>query len=134
METKTIKQTVTFNAPPKKVYHLIMDQDKHSAFTGTKTVISNKIKGKFSVFDDYITGYNIELIEGEKIVQAWHFTEEGWPADHYSICTFLFEKVGNNTKLHFLQKDVPASSAESLTQGWKDYYWKPMKDYLKEHK
>ena len=133
MKTKTIKQTVTFNATPMQVYHLIMDEEKHSAFSGTTAKVSKEISGKFSVFDNYIRGYNIELIEGKKIVQAWHFTEDGWPEDHFSICIFLFEPVENKTKLSFLQKDVPSDSVESLKQGWKDFYWKPMKAYLKEH-
>jgi activator of HSP90 ATPase len=131
MKTKTIKQTVIFAASPEKVYHLIMDQKKHTAFTGSKVIMSTKVKGKFNVFDDYIHGYNIELIEGKKIVQAWHFKEEGWPDDHFSICTFLFEPDGVKTKLIFTQTDVPEHKVEELKGGWKQFYWEPMKAYLK---
>jgi activator of HSP90 ATPase len=130
MKTKSIKQTVTFDATPEKIYHLIMDQKKHAAFTGSKVTMSTKVNGKFSVFDGYCHGYNIELIEGKKIVQAWHFAEEGWPDDHYSICTFLLEPVGNKTKLIFLQTGVPEQSVEALKEGWKQYYWEAMKTYL----
>lgn len=130
MKTTTIKQTATFNASPKEVYDLIMNPKKHSAFTGTKVTMSNAIKGKFSAFDGYMYGYNIELVEGKKIVQAWHFTEEGWPDDHYSICTFVFETDGKKTKLTFRQAEVPEQTAESLKSGWKEYYWEPMKAYL----
>ena len=73
MKTKSIKQTVTFDAAPEMIYDLIMDQKKHAAFTGSKVTMSTKVKGKFNVFDGYCHGYNIELIEGKKIVQAWHF-------------------------------------------------------------
>jgi activator of HSP90 ATPase len=131
MKTKTIKQTVTFNATPEEVYHLLMDEEKHSAFTGTKASVSKEIKGTFTAWDGYISGYNIELVEGKKIVQAWHFTEKGWPDDHYSTCTFLLEPEGNKTKLTFIQTDVPEDSAETLKGGWKDVYWEPMKAYLK---
>jgi len=131
METKSIKQTVTFEAPAQKVYDLILDQKKHSAFTGSKVSMSKKVKGKFSVFDGYCHGYNIELIEGEKIVQAWHFQEEGWPEDHYSICTFFFKTEGDKTKLTFTQQGVPENNVESLKHGWKQFYWTPMKAYLK---
>ncbi len=132
MKTKSIKQTVTFDSTPDKVYQLIMDQKKHAAFTGTKVIMSTKPKGKFSVFDGYIYGNNIELIEGKKIVQAWHFKEDGWPEDHYSICTFTFEKQGDKTKLTFVQTDVPEHKVDELKEGWKDYYWKAMKEYLKK--
>lgn len=131
MKTKSIKQTVTFDATPDKIYNLIMDQKKHAAFTGLKVIMSTKVKGKFNAFDGYIHGYNIELVENKKIIQAWHFAEEGWPDDHYSICTFLLEREGNKTKLDFRQTDVPEHKVESLKDGWKQFYWKPMKALLK---
>jgi len=134
MKTKSIKQTVTFDANAKEVYDLIMDANKHAAFSGTKVIMSNEPNGKFDVFDGYCHGYNIELIDGEKIVQAWHFAEDGWPDDHYSICTFLFEQQGDKTKLTFEQTGVPEHKVEELKDGWKQYYWDAMKDYLKSTK
>jgi activator of HSP90 ATPase len=131
MKTKSIKQTVTFDATPDKIYNLIMDQKKHAAFTGSKVTMSTKVDGKFNAFDGYIHGYNIELVENKKIVQAWHFAEEGWPVDHYSICTFLLGQAGNKTKLDFRQTDVPEDKVESLKDGWKQFYWKAMKAFLK---
>jgi len=132
METGSIKQTVTFNAAASKVYDLIMDQNKHSAFTGGNVLMSNEINGVFDVFDGYCHGYNIELVNGEKIVQAWNFREDGWPDDHYSICTFLFKQVGNKTRLIFTQKEIPAHKIEELKGGWKQFYWNPMKESLKD--
>ena len=71
-------------------------------------------------------------MEGEKIVQAWHFAEDGWPDEHYSICTFKFKKLDNKTKLTLQQTDVPEHKVAELTEGWKLYYWKPMKALLKK--
>jgi activator of HSP90 ATPase len=134
MKTKAIKQTVKFAAKPIEVYEQLMDAKKHSAFTGTKATMSKKPKGKFSVYDGYCHGFNIELIEGKKILQAWHFAEEGWPDDHYSICLFDFKKDGTGTKLSFVQTDVPEHKVNALKDGWKTYYWKPIKDALKNKK
>jgi len=134
MDTKTIKQSATFDATPLEVYHLIMDPKKHAAFTGGKVTMSSKIKGKFDIFDGYIRGYNIELKEGEKIVQAWYFAEDGWPEDHFSICTFQFETVKGKTRLTLEQTGVPEHKAAELTSGWKQFYWGPMKTFLKKNK
>jgi len=131
MKTKSIKQTATFNAKPKDVYELLMDAKKYSAFVGSTVKVSNKVKGKFNVFDGYCTGHNIELVEGKKIVQAWHFAEKGWPEDHFSTCTFLFEKTEKGTKMTFTQTNVPENTYKALADGWKEYYWEPMKAYLK---
>ncbi len=131
MKTKTIRQTVTFpKAKPMEVYNLIMDAKKHSAFSGSKVKMSNKIDGKFEVFDGYCGGFNIELKEGKKIVQGWHFKEDGWPDDHFSICTFTFSKVPAGTKLSFSQVAIPEHKTVALKEGWKLYYWNPIKAYL----
>jgi len=132
MKTKNIKQVVTFKSSPAKVYELIMDEKKHSEFSGSKAKVSKKPKGKFEVFDGYCHGYNIELEEGKLIRQAWHFAEDGWPDDHYSICTFQFAKVPGGTKMTFTQEGVPEHKVESLKEGWKDYYWAPMKEMLEK--
>jgi activator of HSP90 ATPase len=131
MKTKSISQTVTFNATPEKIYHMLMDQKEHASFTGSKASIDNRVSGQFSVFDGYCQGYNIDLIEGRKIVQAWHFAEDGWPEDHFSICTFNIEPAGNKTKLKFLQTKVPEKNAALLKNGWKEFYWDAMKAYLR---
>jgi activator of HSP90 ATPase len=131
MKTKRIKQTITFpGALPREVYSLIMDARKHSAFTGSKVTMSNKVNGKFKMFDGYCSGFNIELNEGKKIVQGWYFKEDGWPEDHYSICTFIFEKIPSGTKLIFTQTHIPEHKVDTLKEGWKLYYWQPMKAYL----
>lgn len=131
MRTKQIKQTVTFpRALPMEVYNLIMDAKKHRAFSGSKVKMSTKINGTFEIFEGYCTGFNIELKEGKKITQGWYFKEDGWPEDHFSICTFTFEKISGGTKLKFTQTDIPEHKAESLKEGWKLYYWQPMKSYL----
>lgn len=130
MKTKSIKQAVTFNSSPEKIYQLIMDAKKHSAFTGSNVTMSQAVKGKFEVFDGYCHGYNIELVKGKKIVQAWHFSEDGWPEDHFSECTFVFEEAGDKTKLTFTQTGIPEHKVEALKDGWKKFYWEPMKAYL----
>ncbi len=130
MKIKTIRQTVTFNATPIEVYNLIMDAKKHGAFTGGKVEMSKEVDGKFRVFDGYCHGYNIDLVAGKKIVQAWNFAEDGWPDTHFSFCTFVFKQIGDKTKLSFTQKDVPDHKFDALCKGWKENYWEPMKEFL----
>jgi activator of HSP90 ATPase len=130
MKTKNIFQTATIKATAQEVYEALLDENKHAAFTGAEAIIGNKVKGKFSVYDGYCHGYNIELVKNEKIVQAWHFAEDGWPDEHFSTCTFLLEQIGNETKLTFTQTDVPEHKVTALEGGWKEYYWKPLADFL----
>jgi len=105
METKTVKQTVTFKASPHDVYEALMDSKKHAQFTGDKASISRKVGGKFSVFDGYSEGTNLELIPDNKIVQTWRASD--WTEGHYSKVTFSFKEVEGGTRLNFTQTGVP---------------------------
>lgn len=127
---KTLKQTVTFNATPEAVYDALMDAKKHAQFTGSKAVISKKIGGKFSTYDGGLHGTNIQLIPGKKIVQAWRCEMADWPKEYFSQVTLELKKVGNKTKLIFTQTRIPDKCAKSIAQGWKDYYWIPLKEML----
>jgi len=93
--------------------------------------MNRRPNGKFTVFDGYCHGYNIELKENKSIEQGWHFNEEGWPDNHFSICLFFLEKSPAGTKLTFTQKGVPESVSQSLKEGWYTYYWNPVRQYLK---
>lgn len=130
MKTKNISQAASFKASPGEIFDILLDSRKLTALTGGKCSMSRKVNGKFNVFDGYCHGYNVELKAGKKIVQAWHFAEDGWPDDHFSICTFELEKNPGGTKLKFRQTGVPEHKVESLKGGWKQFYWEPMKKFL----
>jgi activator of HSP90 ATPase len=133
MKTGTIKQEVIFTAKPEVIYDLIMNEEKHAEFTQSEVSMSNEIGGTFSAYDGYIKGKNSELIPGKKIVQEWHFDEEEWDEDHFSICTFIFEPFQAGTKLIFTQTNIPEHKVEALETGWEEFYWEPMMDYLDEN-
>lgn len=130
MKTKSIRQTVTFPTTPEKLYALLFDSRKLTKLHGSKTSMTKRPKGKFTVFGGYCHGYNIELVENNKIEQGWVFKEDGWPEDHYSVCTFLLEPSAKGVKMTFTQKGVPEHKAEALKEGWYDYYWNPILQYL----
>jgi len=130
MKTKTIRQTVTFKASPHEVYEALMDSRQHTKFTGAKASISRKVGGRFTAYDGYIEGVNLELVPDEKIVQSWRGSD--WPEGHYSKAAFALKEVGGSTRLTFVQTGVPEDEYDSIRQGWHDYYWKPMKKMLEK--
>jgi activator of HSP90 ATPase len=130
MKTRTIRQSVSFKATPHEVYEILMDERKHAEFTGGRASISRKIGGKFSVSDGYIVGENIELVKDRKIVQSWKAEEDCWPKGHYSKVVFSLEKTKDGTKLSFVHTSTPAECGTRFDEGWKEFYWKPMKEKL----
>lgn len=127
---KNIRQTTTFKASPHDVYEALMDSKKHSEFTGGAAVINREVGGKFIAYDGYADGENVELVPDKKIVQTWRTSD--WPEGHYSQVTFLLEEVDGKTRLTFTQTGVPDDQAVDIADGWRQYYWKPMKQMLEK--
>jgi activator of HSP90 ATPase len=130
VKTKTIRQQVTFKGTtPHELYEWLMDSKKHSQFTGQKAVISRKVGGRFKAGDGWIDGMNLELAKDKLIVQGWRESEIGddWPNGYYSVVRFRFTKVRGGTRLDFLHSGVPAPAYEGIRNGWREYYWEPLK-------
>ena len=132
MVTGSIHQTIEFQASSSDVYEMLMDEKLHAIITGSDVTLNREVKGTFNVFDGYCSGYNMVLSPGEEIVQAWNFKEENWPANHYSICTFKLKDIAGGCSLDFTQTGVPEQHIESLSEGWEQYYWQPMKSYIED--
>ena len=64
-EVTTIKQKVVIPASPKEVYEAYVDAKKHSKFTGSKATGKAVVGGKFTAWDGYIFGKNLELEDGK---------------------------------------------------------------------
>ncbi len=129
MKTTTIIQKITVHASPEQVYEAYMDAKKHAAFTGSGATIDPKVGGKFSTWDGYIFGKNLELDPGRKIVQEWKTTEwpEGYPP---SRVEFVLTKVSGGTEISMIHSCVPEEQADDYAQGWSDFYWTPLKAYF----
>jgi activator of HSP90 ATPase len=130
MKTKNIRQSVTVKATPRQVYEALMDSRKHSGFTGAKARMSRKMGGRFTAFGNYIQGMNLDLVSNKRIVQAWRGSD--WPKGHYSVATFSLKRIKGGTRLVFTQIGVPDREYKGINQGWRDYYWKPMKGMLEK--
>lgn len=130
LRMKTIKQTVNFQAKPHDVFEALMDSKKHSSFTSSKASISRKVGGKIQAYDGYIEGKNLQIIKDKKIVQSWRGS--GWPKGHFSKATFSLTKTKTGTCLTFTQTDVPDSDYKSISKGWYEHYWTPLKLYLEQ--
>ena len=132
VKTKTIKQNVSFKASPHEVFEALMDEKKHSAFTGGGARVSRKVGGSFSIFGGALCGKNLEIVQDKKIVQEWYCEDANWPKGFFSKLIITLTKSGTGTKLLMMHEKVPLGSVKSISQGWKDHYWNPMKEMLEK--
>jgi len=93
----SIHQEVSFAATPEQIYALLTDGEQFAAATEKPADIETGDGGKFSIFGGYIEGRHIELVPGQRVVQAWRGVD--WAPGAYSIVRFSLTLVGNGTKL-----------------------------------
>ena len=130
---KTIKQRVKFKADPATVYDLLADSRKHSAVTGRRAVISTKIGGTFSISENDVesdvTGINVDLVPGRRIVQAWRHRR--FPEGIFSMAAVTLKPTPDGgTELVLVHRGVPKHLIPETEQAWRDQYWHRMKAYL----
>ena len=129
MKVKTIKQEVIVPATPVEVYEAFMDAKKHSAFTGSRATCDPRVGGEFTAWDGYISGKNLELEKGKRIVQEWVTTD--WPQNYPpSRLELNFKAIKEGTEISMIHSEVPAEQADDIKQGWIDFYWEPLKEYF----
>jgi activator of HSP90 ATPase len=108
------------------VYDMLMDSKKHQSLSGQRAKISRKVGGKFTAWGSHISGINLALKPGQKIVQAWRAT--GWWPDHYSVAIYDIAKTRGGSRLKFTQIGIPPSRYSGHYRGWIEAYWTPMKE------
>jgi activator of HSP90 ATPase len=130
---ESIRQEVVFKADPMRVFETLLDAKRFSAFTGAPAELESNAGGAFSCFGGVITGRNIEVMPGQRIVQAWRVSM--WPQGLYSIVRFELQAQGSETKLVMDHAGFPAEmrahlNGDEAQGGWTRQYWEPLKKYL----
>lgn len=126
--TTPIHQEITFSATPDQVYRALMDSTEHSAFTDAPAEVSADEGGACSWYGGVITGRNIELIPGKRIVQVWR--AKNWDEGVYSVVKYELVADGKKTQVVLDHTGHPDGTGEHLASGWHDRYWKPLEAYL----
>lgn len=130
MVSKVIKQNVSINCSAKEVYSALTNGMVHAAFTGAPAVIDTCVGGNFTVWDNYASGTFVVLEEDKTIIQTWRASN--WEEGVYSIVTFRFTNETNGVSIEFTHEHVPKEEEASISDGWKEFYWDPLKKYFTE--
>lgn len=115
-------------ASPEEVYAAWLDSDSHTRMTGGLAKVNDVTGGKFTTWDGYIQGRNIELEPPRRILQSWR-TSEFEVSDGDSRLEVLFEPAIEGTKVTIRHSELPAHGMQ-YHQGWIDAYFEPMKAYF----
>jgi len=116
-------------ASPKAIYDAWLDSRGHTAMTGSKAKQSGKIGAAVAAWGGYISGKNLALTPGKRIVQSWrttHFTD----AHDDSKITVTLTPVKGGTRLTLKHSNVPDGQTSYQKGGWQDHYFAPMQAYF----
>ena len=125
------KISVVILAEPAEIYGAWLSTRGHTLMTGSPARVSGKAGGKFTAWDGYIFGKTLELEPDRRIVQAWRTTEfpDEVPDSHLEV---LLTPTKGGTKITLTHTNIPPGQADSYKQGWRDFYFTPMKAYFRE--
>ena len=119
-----------FNAPPEEIYRTWLDSKGHSEMTGGEAYITHKTGEKFTAWDGYISGRNLELEPDKKIVQSWRSSEFDFEEED-SLLEIRLEKENGGTRLSLKHSNLSEEGIK-YKQGWIDNYFTPMKKYFEK--
>ncbi|NVK27146.1 MAG: SRPBCC domain-containing protein [Flavobacteriia bacterium] len=117
-----------FQTSASSLYNAWLSSSEHTKMTGGKAVIGTKVGDKFSAWDGYITGINLELKPFLKIVQSWRSTDFS-PKDEDSLLELEFEEEAGRTTLTLKHSNL-SKEGERYIKGWEENYFEPMALYF----
>jgi activator of HSP90 ATPase len=123
----SIHQQAVIPADPARVYAVLADASALSALSG-KTGRPAAAGEEFSAFDGNVTGRQVELVPGTRIVQAWRFPV--WAPGAYSIVRFSLAAADGGTELTIDQHGVPEDWHDHVTTNWPTFYLTPLTEHF----
>lgn len=108
-----------------EIYDAWLDGEAHARMTGAAATGKAEVGASFTAWDGYISGTNLELEPGRRIVQAWR-TSQFAEDEGDSRVEIVLEPVEGGTRVLIRHRDLPAHG-EQYRQGWEDHYFIPMR-------
>jgi uncharacterized protein YndB with AHSA1/START domain len=131
--TVSIHQEAVIEAPPEHVYAALTDGEKFAAATGMPAEITDREGERFSAFGGRVEGRQIELVRGQRVVQAWRFGgehPEPWEPGVYSVVRFTLVPEGDATRLVIDHDGIPPHAEARIESGYPTFYHEPLARYL----
>jgi activator of HSP90 ATPase len=124
----SIHQQAMITATPSQVYSVLADASALSALSGLNGKPAFAEGEEFSAFDGNVTGRQIELVPGRRIVQAWRFPR--WEPGVYSVVRFELAPANDGTRLTIDQHGEPEHWHEHIDTNWPTFYLTPITEHF----
>jgi uncharacterized protein YndB with AHSA1/START domain len=129
-EGESIILRVTLPVAPRALYDAWLDPEQHGAFTGGAASCEAKVGGRFTAWDGYIEGQNLELVPAVRIVQAWRTADFDDDAPDSRLEVRFASAPRAGTELTLVHTALPEGGAQKYGEGWEEHYLAPMRAYF----
>lgn len=128
MKTDSLRLTAVIPARPDVVQAAWLDGALHTAMTGAPATGEARVGARFTAWEDYIEGENLE-VEAGHIVQSWRSSQfpPGAPNSRVEI---LFGEAVGGTELTLTHTNIPLGQGDAYEDGWEEFYFTPMRAYF----
>ncbi|HXU24422.1 MAG TPA: SRPBCC domain-containing protein [Tepidiformaceae bacterium] len=129
----TIHLEAIIDADPQAVYDVLTNGERFAAATGMPAQLTAREGETFTLFGGRIEGRQVELVPGQRVVQAWRFSAahpEPWDAGVYSIVRFTLTGEQGGTRFVIDHAAVPPESRDRISSGYPDFYQHPLERYF----
>lgn len=120
---QTIKQTYLINSSVEKVWQALTDPKIIERWGAGPAEMDNKEDTEFKLWGGDIFGKNTKVIINQLLEQNWYAGD--W--DKPSKVIIKLTAKENQTQIDLTHKDVPKEEFEGIADGWKKYYFGPLK-------
>jgi len=125
IKTKKLILKETFMCSCEDFYNVLVDRQRVEAWSRGAQVYNAEKGGQFLLFSGNVSGTFTELVDSKKIVKSWRLKH--WPDGHHSEATIALDQTDKGTRMTLTQTGVPETDVERTKQGWKNFYWNPIK-------
>ena len=100
------------------MYSAITNPNTIELWSGYPAVMKEESGSEFSLWEDDITGKNLEFIKDRKVVQEWYFG----PREEKSIVTITIVPDHEDSIVTVEQTNIPDADFDDIAEGWREFY------------
>jgi uncharacterized protein YndB with AHSA1/START domain len=125
---KDYKQYFIIPAQPEEVYLALTNPATLRLWTGEAAEMSTVPDSEFSLWEESITGKNIEFETNKKIIQEWYFGDQ----QVSSIVTIKLHPHKQGTSVELQHTNIPDEDYFEMTDGWNNIYFASLKEFYQD--
>ena len=125
---KDFKAYYIISASVEDIYSALTNPLTIQLWTGEDAVMSTEPGSEFSLWEESISGKNLEFEENKKIVQQWYFGDQEEP----SIVTIKLHPHKQGTSIELRHSNIPDSDFDDIVEGWNENYFGALEEFYED--